>query len=221
MKAEETESVQQQWTIGPACLHLAGISVVKLFIVFVAVLFSLGCETQIYTSGSTPPPVPAPEAIGPEDVISIRVYGEEDLTGDFRVSEDGTFRFPLLGEQRVAGLTVNQLAEVIEKGLADGYLARPQVTVAVKEFNSRMVSVIGEVRQPGRYSFRNGMSVIDAIAVAGGTTDHAALGVLHVTRSTGGQQQFAVPYQDISLGKAGQFWLLPGDIIVVHESAVR
>lgn len=162
-----------------------------------------------------------PSILGPEDVFTVSVYQEDDLSGDFRVDPDGTIRYPLLGAVSVSGKTANEVAALLQGGLAAGYLRNPQVSVVVKEFNSRQISVIGEVKEPGRYPFFNGMTIVDAVAEAGGTTERAALTSVHVTRTQGGEEQFDVPFRDISLGRSPPFGLKPGDIVVVYESAVR
>ena len=165
--------------------------------------------------------------LGPDDSIDIRVYLEESLSSRYEVDSDGRISFPLLGGVEVAGLTPTEVADRIRIGLLDGFLRDPQVTVQVVEFNSRQVSVIGEVKQPGRYPYRDGMTLVEAIADAGGTTDSALLSSMQVTRTVPADQSrvakrnFDVPFKDITLGRAEDFPLLPGDVVVVQESAVR
>lgn len=193
-----------------------------LVLVSIALSLLLGACTPPPTqsSGGTRPP-DLPSTLGAEDVFTVRVYQEEELSGDFRVGPDGTVRYPLIGVVDVAGKTANEVAGLLQAGLADGYLRNPQVSVVVKEFNSRQISVIGEVKQPGRYPFFNGMTIVDAVAEAGGMSERAAMTSVHVTRNRGNEEQFDVPFRDISLGRAPAFGLMPGDIIVVYESAVK
>ena len=165
--------------------------------------------------------------LGPDDTIEVRVYLEDSLSSRYEVDSDGKISFPLLGSVQVAGLTPMELAEGIRNGLLDGFLRDPQVTVQVEEFNSRQVAVIGEVKKPGRYPYRDGMTLVEAIADAGGTTDSALLASMQVTRAITvsddalNKQNFEVPFKDITLGRAEDFPLLPGDVVVVQESAVR
>ncbi len=84
--------------------------------------------------------------VGPEDVLTVTVYNEPQLSGHFRVEKDGEFSYPFLGRVRAGGRTVADLAEVIKARLADGYLRHPQVTVDVDQFRSQNVFVMGEVR---------------------------------------------------------------------------
>ncbi len=161
-----------------------------------------------------------PTVLGPEDIVLIKVHLEESLSGEFTVSEAGTLTFPFLGDLPVQGKTVNEVAATIREGLADGYLNDPQVSVTALEYNSRKISVIGEVRKPGRYPWREGMTLVQAIAEAGGTTTTAVLQYVQVTRTKDGEQ-YSVPFKDITLGRTADFPLGPGDVIFVQESTVK
>jgi polysaccharide export outer membrane protein len=155
-------------------------------------------------------------------VFEVRVFAEDSLTGTFRIEADGTFTYPLLGELHAAGSTAGELAATIRTGLADGYLNHPQVTVFVKEYWSRMVSILGQVSHPGRYTYRAGMTLVEAIAEAGGTTDSAVLVTIRVTRTTRGVEAgFDVRFKEITQGRSSDFPLMPGDLIFVAESAIR
>jgi polysaccharide biosynthesis/export protein len=116
--------------------------------------------------------------VGPEDVLTVTVYNEPQLTGKFRVEKDGEFNYPFLGRVRAGGRTVDELADVIKARLADGYLRRPQVTVEVDQFRSQNVFVMGEVRTPGKYVLSGPVTLLDALARAGATTDAAGPEVL-------------------------------------------
>lgn len=166
-------------------------------------------------------PDPIPAALDRDDLVSVRVFAEESLSGEFRVGDDGQLRFPLIGTIQAAGLTAPQLADALRAALADGYLNDPQVGVDVVEFNSRKISVIGEVKSPGRYAWRDGITLVEAIAEAGGTTPSAALSYVQITRTRPSRKQFTVPYRDITLGRVADFPLLVGDVVLVQESAVR
>jgi len=192
------------------------------------VVFSLSaCRTgETVASGEVQIDVPR-SVLGADDTVEIKVYLEESLSSRYEIDSDGLITFPLLGAVPVAGLTPAELAERIRTGLLEGFLRDPQVTVIVVEFNSRQVSIIGEVKKPGRYAYRDGMTLVQAIADAGGTTDSALLSSMQVTRtlkSTETRQSkknFVVPFRDITLGRSADFPLLPGDVVVVQESAVR
>ena len=115
---------------------------------------------------------------GPEDVLTVTVYNEPQLSGHFRVEKDGEFSYPFLGRVRAGGRTLAELADVIKARLADGYLRHPQVTVEVDQFRSQNVFVMGEVRTPGKYVLSGPVTLLDALARAGSTTDAAGAEVL-------------------------------------------
>jgi polysaccharide export outer membrane protein len=176
-----------------------------------------------------PPPVEAPAplpaetmgatALGPGDVFEVRVYGEPELSGVYRVGPKGEIAFPLCRTVRVGGLTATEAADRLHACLADGFIRNAQVTVIVKEYNSKKVFVFGEVQKPGTFVYEDGMTVIQAVTLAGGFTKTASQNGTSVTRLVDGQEaKLKVPVQDIALGKAANFLLRPGDIVFVPES---
>ncbi|MCX6545015.1 MAG: polysaccharide export protein [Acidobacteria bacterium] len=112
--------------------------------------------------------------IGPQDVLSITVWDQADMSGKFTVETDGSFTFPLIGRIAAAGLTLRELETALRKRLADGYFKSPQVSVAVEQYRSQRIFVIGEVRSPGAYQLTGDMTLIEALARAGSTTVDAA-----------------------------------------------
>jgi polysaccharide export outer membrane protein len=106
--------------------------------------------------------------IGPGDVLVIKVYGNEDLTREVAVSPEGRLGFPLIGDVKAAGQTVNEVEELISAKLADGYLVDPHVEVMIKEYRSQKVYVLGEVVRPGTYPLDSRASIIEIISGAGG-----------------------------------------------------
>jgi polysaccharide export outer membrane protein len=112
--------------------------------------------------------------IGPQDVLTIAVYDQADLSGKFTVDADGSLTFPLIGRVSAGGLTLRALEEVLRKRLADGYLRNPQVSVSIEQYKSQRIFVMGEVRSPGAYQLTGEMTIIEAIARAGSTTPQAA-----------------------------------------------
>ena len=89
--------------------------------------------------------------VGPEDVLSVTVFNEAQLSGRYRVENDGHFSYPFLGRVKAGGATLADVAAALKARLADGYLRNPQVTVEVEQFRSQSVFVMGEVRTPGKY----------------------------------------------------------------------
>lgn len=104
--------------------------------------------------------------VGPQDVLTIAVYGQNDLNGQFRVDGDGTFTFPLVGRVKAGDLTVRQLEGEMTRLLKE-FVKAPQVSVTVGQYKSRRLFIVGEVRSPGAYVLTGNMSLIEAIALAG------------------------------------------------------
>lgn len=141
------------------------------------------------------------------DRISIKVYGEDDLSMDILLSTRGNFDYPYLGRLEAAGKSVGQLQRIIEKGLRGDYLVDPKVTVNVIQF--RKFYVNGEVNHPGGYDFQPGLTIGKAIAIAGGFTDRASRNKIQKTDAKNGSTQ-----KNVGLSQA----VGPGDIIVVEQS---
>lgn len=170
---------------------------------------------------------PLPEAartcqsggLGPGDVVEVRVYEEDGLTGLYRLGTDGTFSFPLVGAVQAGGLSPTALGDALTARLKDGYLRDPQVSVFVKESNSKKFFVLGEVARPGTFTYDEQMTIVQAVTLAGGLKTLAAANRLRLTRTVGGaEQQYEVPFEDISSGRAPNVPLQPCDIVFVPES---
>lgn len=143
------------------------------------------------------------------DVISISVFGEEDLSFErIRLSDAATVPYPFLGEVRAKGRTPAELESLITDGLSDGYLVSPRVTVNVLEY--RQFYVNGAVEEPGGYAFQPGMTVRKAIALAGGKTDRASDSKMFVNRDEDAEGQ----EERVSIDAR----LQPGDILTIEES---
>lgn len=123
--------------------------------------------------------------IGSQDVLLITVWDQPDLSGKFTVEADGSFTFPLIGRIMAGGLTLRDLEGQLRKRLADGYFKNPQVSVAVEQYRSQRVFVMGEVRLPGAYPLTGDMTLIEALARAGSTTVDAAGEAVIVRPATG------------------------------------
>jgi polysaccharide export outer membrane protein len=112
--------------------------------------------------------------IGPQDVLNITVYGEPDLTGKYKVEEDGTFSFPLVGRVNAGGITLRALEQELKKALTDGFLKNPSLSITMDTMRSQRILVIGEVRVPGEYVLMGDMTLLAALARAGGTSPAAS-----------------------------------------------
>jgi polysaccharide export outer membrane protein len=157
--------------------------------------------------------------LGAGDVFEVKVFDEPDLSGVYRISSAGIIQFPLIGDISLDGLTSSDAASRIGELLGQKYLKNPQVSIFVREYNSQKVSVFGEVNKPGTFKFEDGMTVIQAVSMAGGFTKMAAKNDTNVTRIVEGiEKKYPVPVEAIAQGKTKNFYLGPGDIVYVPES---
>ncbi len=116
--------------------------------------------------------------VGPADSLTVTVFNEGQLSGRFRVENDGQFSYPFLGRVKAGGLTAADVAAQIRSRLAEGYLRNPQVTVEVDQFKSQSVFVMGEVRAPGKYLLSGAVTLLEALAQAGSPTPQAGHDIL-------------------------------------------
>jgi polysaccharide export outer membrane protein len=123
--------------------------------------------------------------VGPQDVLTIALFDQQDLSGKYTVEADGSFTFPLIGRLQAGGLTLRQVEQALRTRLADGFFKNPQVSVSVDQYRSRRVFVVGEVRTPGPYPIASDMTLIEVLARAGSITEHAA-GEALIVRPTDG-----------------------------------
>jgi len=173
---------------------------------------------------SEPPPssnadqMLADDQVGVDDMFEVRVYGESDLTGIYRVATDGTIDFPLAGRIPVTGLRTGEIQQRLTDRLRQGYLKNPQITVLMKEWNSRKISVLGQVQKPGSVAYYPHMTIVDAIAQAGGFTGIAAKNSVSLRRELGGKVESHIyRVADITEGRSSNVLVLPGDVLVVEE----
>jgi len=159
--------------------------------------------------------------IGPEDVLDIAVWSNADVSRTVPVRPDGMISLPLLNDVHAAGLSPMQLRGMLTTAL-EKYMPAPMVSVIVREVHSFKVSVIGEVKTPGRYELRSRTTVLDVLAMAGGLSQYASRGRITILRRDGNAVR-EVPYDFEKItAKAGpraaaqeNFCVQPGDIIVV------
>jgi polysaccharide export outer membrane protein len=117
---------------------------------------------------------PVSYVIGPQDVLSITVFDQATLSNKYTVETDGTFTFPLVGRVKAAGLTLRDFEGELKRLLADGYFKDPQLSVAIEEYRSQRIFIVGEVRQPGTVALAGGMTLIEVLARAGSTLPTAS-----------------------------------------------
>ena len=176
------------------------------------VLLALACGCA---PGANLPPLADYKAesyrLGAGDQVRIIVYGEDQLTGEFRVDDQGRIALPLLGGVRAAGLSPQGLDKAISDELRRRNLLRdPSVSVEVLAY--RPVFILGEVARPGQYPFQPGMTVLTAVAVAGGYTYRAVQDYASIVRTTG-----ATGGQAVEGKVAPRAFVAPGDVINVFE----
>ncbi len=145
--------------------------------------------------------------LGPADKIRVIVFGEPDLSGEFSVNARGQLSLPLLGEVDAEGLSVDELRNKIAAGLSEGYVVGARVAAEVIEF--RPYYILGEVDSPGEYPYSSGMSVIKAVAAAGGFTYRANKSAVFIKRANSDEE---VKYK-----LSPQLVVLPGDVVRIGE----
>jgi polysaccharide export outer membrane protein len=151
-------------------------------------------NSKLIAQGSFGSASPADYIIGPTDLIEIKVFESEKLTTTVRVSSRGQITLPLVGSIKVDGLTAREGEEMIEDLLKKGgYINDPHVSIFIKEYKSRLVSVVGFVNAPGNYELFGKQTLLDALANAHGLKDNAARSVyLTRTEESGRRQAYIV-----------------------------
>ncbi|HVZ84261.1 MAG TPA: polysaccharide biosynthesis/export family protein [Terracidiphilus sp.] len=156
--------------------------------------------------------------IGADDVLSINVWKEQDLTRSITVRSDGKITLPLVGELQAAGRTPSQLEHDISDRL-HSYITDPEVTVMVEQINSKKFNILGQVQRPGSYSTALAPTIVDAIAIAGGFKDFAKQKGVYILRQNADGTQKRIPfnYKDFVHGKGGvqNIKLDPNDTVIV------
>jgi polysaccharide biosynthesis/export protein len=181
-----------------------------------------GAQTQgaAGATGSSPKSATADPnyLIGPQDILDIIVWKEQELTRNVPVRPDGKISLPLLNDVQAAGLTPMQLSMRITASLRK-YVADPQVTVVVTQINSQRIYILGEVNRAGAYPLLPGMTVLEALSSSGGFTIFANTKKIYVLRKAADGTQAKLPfnYKNVIHGKAPEqnIPLEAGDTIVV------
>jgi len=179
--------------------------VYRFFAAFVLVAALAGCQSNLK---NLPPVEPtalddASYRLRPGDKLSLVVFGVKDLSGELQIAAEGTIALPLVDNVKAAGLTVTELTDAVREKLMAGYLRDPKVTIQI--VNYRPFYILGEVKTPGGYPFVPGMTVTNAVALAGGYTPRAYKDLYQVTR--GGA----------SFRADDTTKLLPDDVVSVSE----
>jgi polysaccharide biosynthesis/export protein VpsN len=150
----------------------------RVLLLCAAVTFA-GCSADAGPPRNLPAPVQS-TIVGPDDLFEISVLGEKDLTHEFQVQPDGTIDFPYVHRVKVEGLEPQEVVDLLKAKLIEGkILSDPQVTLIVKQYNSKKVLITGAVQKPDSVSWNPGMTLVDAISRCGWFTPLADTG--HVT----------------------------------------
>jgi polysaccharide export outer membrane protein len=160
--------------------------------------------------------------IAPMDTLSVKVFRMNDLTGDYEVDLAGRISMPLIGEVRAVDLTTAELDNELTRRLGEKYLENPDVSVGIKSSTSRVVTVDGAVRRSGAYPALGSITLMQAVALAGGTTEDANTRRIAVFRQIGGKRQAAAfDLTSIRRGEMEDPRVYAGDIVVVDGSSVK
>jgi polysaccharide biosynthesis/export protein len=151
--------------------------------------------------------------IGPQDVLKLVVWRENDFTGLYTVHSDGKFTLPLVGDIQAGGLTAEEVQKNVTTALAK-FIVRPNVTVTVQQVYSQKYYMDGQIGRPGEYSLSAPTTVLEAISIAGGLRDFANGKKIYILRK---DQRIRFNYKDVIKGKnlAQNIYLPPGDHVIV------
>ncbi len=159
--------------------------------------------------------------IGPRDVLEVAVFKVPDLSKVVQVSESGTINYPLVGEVEAGGRTAREVEQDLTKLLGAKYLQSPQISVFIKEYNSQRITVEGAVKKPGVYPIIGGMSLLQAIATAGGFEGNADETVLLIRQKNGKSSAGKFDVSQVRHGKAEDIQLEAGDVVIAPTSDIK
>jgi polysaccharide export outer membrane protein len=177
-----------------------------------ATLFGTGVMAQAQVTSASPPATATANSgyeykLGSGDKLRLIIFGEPDLSGEFTISGDGVVSLPLIRDVRAAGLTASQLQANVENAFKEGYLKDPRVSIEVLTF--RPFYILGEVVKPGEYPYSNGITVVNAVALASGFSYRANQKKVLI-RHAGATTEEEVPLTSATL-------VAPGDTIRIAE----
>lgn len=186
-------------------------------LILFSVVTLLTCAMASFALAAAPPkPKDTDYRIGPGDIIEISVWKNPDLTRTVAVLPDGQISFPLLGPLPAAGKTVSELSASLRKRL-NRYAPDVDLSVIVAQVNSMMIYVIGKVQKPGRYALNTNVTVMQALAIAGGLNPFAKPGDIKIFREGHSDKYLRFDYDQVSKGKQFKqnILLRRGDLVVV------
>jgi polysaccharide export outer membrane protein len=157
--------------------------------------------------------------VGPGDVFSVQVVGEKDLPTEYQVASDGTVDFPYVHRTRVDGLEPQEIVALLRARLIkEKILTDPSIVLEVRQYNSKHVTIMGQVQKPGSLPFAQGLTLIQAISMAGGFNAIAKTDQVHLSRHTKTNTETVVLSVDAIIeGRSPDVPLQAGDQIFVHQ----
>jgi polysaccharide export outer membrane protein len=195
---------------------------------FLAVFAAFAASApQAATPAQTPPPSTAAPGyqVGPQDELKITVFDADELSGSYRVDNDGFISFPLLGRIAVGGATLAEAQEKIRALLANGYIRNPQLRIDIGEYKSQSIYVSGEVRSPAELRMTGSMTLLKALAQAGSPLSSASSELTIARQKKGGgaahsgdAEIIRVNWRDLQTGRASDVPLQDGDVIFIPKA---
>jgi polysaccharide biosynthesis/export protein VpsN len=178
-----------------------------------------GCGGGNNNSHVNLPPPTEKSTVGPGDLFIMEIVGEKELPREYQVASDGSVDLPYLHTVPVAGLEPQEIARLVRKLMMDkGILSDPSVVVQVKEYNSRRITIMGQVAKPGTFPYSVGLTLLQAISQAGGPTGIANIDRVNLSRRVaGGSRTVVISIGSIMEGRSADIPLQSGDRIFVHE----
>ncbi len=191
-----------------------GLAVLAVYLILVC-----GCGASRQRGDAGLPPAVESTNLGAGDVLEIRIVGETELPEEYQVASDGTLDIPYIHRVSVAGLEPQQVQALIRRRfISDGILTDPSVVVRVKEYNSKRVTLLGQVQRPGKFPLTTGMTLLEALSMSGGFTPLARSDAVRITRKTPSKTHTVVVDVDAIMGGVHRdIPLQAGDSIYVGE----
>ncbi|MBN2695684.1 polysaccharide export protein [bacterium] len=190
------------------------------------ILFIISCGTDTNTKNIKKLPIiDLPELtediskLGINDILEISVYGEPELLRTYRIDSSGKITYPLIGSIQVFGRNQNEITKEIEDRLKEKHFKNPQVTIFLKESNSKKVYVLGQINKAGAYNYLPKMTILQLIATGGGFTSIANRNGVVLKRTIKNKEHsVTIPIDRIISGDLKDIILIPNDIVYVPES---
>ena len=189
----------------------------RVFLLFA--MMALGCGSSRDNRHVVLPRPVETTTVGPGDVFKMEIVGEKELPEEYQVASDGTVDLPYLERLKVKGLEPQEIARLVRQQLmARKILTDPSVVVSVKEYASKKVTILGQVQKPGSFPYAQGLTLVQAISLAGGLNAIGNKDRVNLTRRTKtGSRTVVLSLDAITEGRSPDIPLQAGDQIFVHE----